>query len=112
MSEYIEDINSDKSHPVKRAAYAHRRFVDIHPFIDGNGRTARLLMNLILIRNGYQIVSIPPILRVDYINALKQAQRVKNPSDEAFIELIARCEIESQKEQIRLYGLKQNIKER
>lgn len=40
-------------HPVERAALAHFRLVHIHPFIYGNGRTARLLMNLVLIREGY-----------------------------------------------------------
>ncbi|MBI5399841.1 Fic family protein [Candidatus Saganbacteria bacterium] len=42
-------------HPVKLAAEAHYKFVTIHPFIDGNGRTARLLMNLILMKYGYPI---------------------------------------------------------
>jgi Fic family protein len=40
-------------HAVERAALAHHRLVAIHPFIDGNGRTARLVMNLLLIREGY-----------------------------------------------------------
>ena len=39
---------------------AHRRLVDIHPFNDGNGRSARLLMNLILIRGGYPPVAVRP----------------------------------------------------
>ena len=46
-------------HPVLRAAEAHERLVTIHPFIDGNGRTARLVMNLILLANGYAIANIP-----------------------------------------------------
>jgi Fic family protein len=44
----------DVFHPVCLAAYAHLRFAQIHPFIDGNGRIARLLMNLILVNKGYQ----------------------------------------------------------
>ena len=70
-------------HPVLLAAYAHRRLVDIHPFQDGNGRTARLLMNLILVNRGYCVVSIPPLLRHDSITALQQAQRAQGPSDAA-----------------------------
>ena len=53
---------------------AHRRLVDIHPFNDGNGRTARLLMNLILIRSGYPPVAVRPEDRPAYIRALQQAQ--------------------------------------
>jgi len=53
---------------------AHRRLVEIHPFDDGNGRTARLLMNLILIRGGYPPVAVRPVDRPDYIGALQEAQ--------------------------------------
>jgi Fic family protein len=53
---------------------AHRRLVDIHPFNDGNGRTARLLMNLILIRGGYPPVAVRPGDRPAYVGALQEAQ--------------------------------------
>lgn len=108
MKELVAELAEkwDTIHPVKLAAYAHRRLVDIHPFTDGNGRTARLLMNLILVNRGYQIVSIPPILRLEYINALKAAQRDINPNDEAFIRLIAECEIEAQKDYCRMFHIK------
>jgi Fic family protein len=53
---------------------AHLRLVDIHPFNDGNGRTARLLMNLILIRGGYPPVAIRPEDRLSYTQALQEAQ--------------------------------------
>ncbi len=53
---------------------AHRRLADIHPFNDGNGRTARLLMNLILIRSGYPPVAVRPEDRPAYIAALQQTQ--------------------------------------
>jgi len=53
---------------------AHRRLVDIHPFNDGNGRTARLLMNLLLIRGGYPPVAVRPADRPAYLHALQQAQ--------------------------------------
>jgi Fic family protein len=98
-------------HPLRIAALAHRKLVNIHPFVDGNGRTARLLMNLILINRGYQIVSIPPILRREYISALKVAQREKNPSDEAFMCFIAECEIEAQKDFCRMLHIQLPKKE-
>jgi Fic family protein len=53
---------------------AHRGLADIHPFNDGNGRTARLLMNLILIRGGYPPVAVRPQDRLAYISALQAAQ--------------------------------------
>ena len=53
---------------------AHRRLVEIHPFNDGNGRAARLLMNLILIRGGYPPVAVRPEDRPAYIRALAMSQ--------------------------------------
>ncbi len=107
MSEFVSELNkkSDSLHPVVLAAFAHRRLVDIHPFTDGNGRTARLLMNLILVNKGYQIISIPPILRNEYISALRIAQRENAPSDKEFLRLIAECEIEAQKDYFRMFRI-------
>jgi Fic family protein len=50
----------------------HRRLVDIHPFNDGNGRTARLLMNLVLLRGGYPPIAVRPADRPAYVAALQQ----------------------------------------
>lgn len=107
MAAYIRELGDREAvcHPVELAAYAHRRLVDIHPFLDGNGRTARLVMNLILISRGYCIVSIPPVLRQEYIAALRQAQREKNPSDEAFLRLIVECELEAQRDYCRMFHI-------
>ena len=57
-----------------RAFEAHLRLVSIHPFADGNGRTARLLMNLILLRAGYPPVAVRPAGRTAYLAAIEQAQ--------------------------------------
>ena len=107
MKLLIDDLVEkwDTLHPVLLAAFAHRKLVDIHPFTDGNGRTARLLMNLILVNKGFQIISIPPVLRLEYINALRAAQRENNPSDDAFNRLIAECEIEAQKDYCRMFHI-------
>jgi Fic family protein len=56
------------------AFMAHLRLVDIHPFNDGNGRTARLLMNLVLIGGGYPPVAVRPEDRLDYIRSIQQSQ--------------------------------------
>jgi Fic family protein len=108
MRNFVDGLNESRElvHPVRLAAFAHRKLADIHPFTDGNGRTARLLMNLILVNRGYQIAIIPPILRIDYINALKAAQRKQSPDDEAFVRLIAECEMESQRDYCRMLGIK------
>ena len=61
--------------PTPEAAFdAHRRLVDIHPFNNGNGRTARLLMNLVLLRGGWPPVPIGPAARADYLASLQVAQ--------------------------------------
>ena len=65
---------------------AHLRLVAIHPFEDGNGRTARLLMNLVLIRAGYPPVAVRPEDRLDYLRALQQAQA--GSGDETFSRLL------------------------
>jgi Fic family protein len=65
---------------------AHKRLVDIHPFNDGNGRTARLLMNLVLIRGGYPPVSIRPEDRLAYLGTLQDAQA--GQGDDAFKRLL------------------------
>ena len=46
-------------HPLELAALVHQKFVFIHPFVDGNGRVARLLMNLVLLRFGFPPVALP-----------------------------------------------------
>ena len=60
-------------HPVTRAALAHHRLAAIHPFLDGNGRTARLVMNLLLLRDGYPPTVILKLNRAHYYRVLAQA---------------------------------------
>ena len=52
----FREMESEGIHPVDIAAYLHDELVRIHPFIDGNGRTSRLLMNLYLLRHGYVLL--------------------------------------------------------
>ncbi|MDK2902353.1 MAG: hypothetical protein PWQ93_272 [Clostridiales bacterium] len=88
----------NKYHPVQFAAQLHKRFVFIHPFIDGNGRVARLLMNTALIQDGYMLAIIPPVLRHEYINLLERA----HDDDQPFMDFIAERVVESEKEIMRL----------
>ena len=60
-------------HPVELAAQAHHRLVAIHPFVDGNGRIARLVMNLVLFRYGYPPTVILRANRLQYYQVLMQA---------------------------------------
>ena len=63
-----------ESHPVELAAVVHLKFVTVHPFSDGNGRVARLLMNFVLHRQGYPMLDIPYAGRNSYYGALERAQ--------------------------------------
>ncbi|RLC67037.1 MAG: Fic family protein [Chloroflexi bacterium] len=73
LNAWLNSHEAGALHPVERAAVAHFRLVHIHPFTDGNGRTARLLMNLLLMRAGYP----PAVIRVEdrlaYYDALDTA---------------------------------------
>ena len=100
MQEFLGNLPElQQLHPVEYAAMLHLNLVTIHPFIDGNGRTARLLMNLALLQSGYPITIIPPIIRGDYISALRDSNKGDN---KPFIDLISCCVWESQKEYLRL----------
>lgn len=100
MAEFTGNLPSLRTlHPVEYAATLHLQLVTIHPFIDGNGRTARLLMNLALLQAGYPITIIPSIIRGGYIAALRDSNQGNN---QPFINLISCCVWESQKEYLRL----------
>jgi len=74
MQEVYALMNTKGGEPIETAARIHQRFVDIHPFIDGNGRTARLLLNLYLMRNGYPPVIILRAERLKYIRTIMQSR--------------------------------------
>jgi Fic family protein len=90
MTEWGEWLLAEEktSHPVALAALAHHRLAAIHPFIDGNGRTARLVMNLILMHAGYPPTVIQHINRRQYYRVLEQADSGK-PS--ALVNLVGRA---------------------
>ena len=89
MAQYIVwySQEADTLHPIERAAKVHADFVGIHPFVDGNGRTSRLLMNLELMKAGYPPSVITVENRLAYYEALDQWMAYGNT--EPFINLIA-----------------------
>jgi Fic family protein len=110
MKKLMEWINKNelKIHPVEFAALVDKKFVFIHPFIDGNGRLARLLMNLVLLRNEYSIALIPGVLRNEYIAALELA----HTDDTRFREFIADRIINTQLDLLRLLTESGGVKQK
>lgn len=114
MKAFLKWYNEDKAlHPVEKAALTHFKLVSIHPFIDGNGRTSRLLMNMELMKHGYPIINIQPDKesRQEYMEALQVGRNtndttkfVKLVSEYVKSELSERIEILkfNQKEDIKL----------
>lgn len=93
MEQYFQFYreNQHTMHPVELAAEMHERLVTIHPFIDGNGRTARLVMNLILMRNGYPITILDSEndKRTEYYDTLEATQTGQDPEKMGFKIFIA-----------------------
>ena len=98
------ETNKKRLHPVILAAELHERLVTIHPFIDGNGRSSRLVMNLILLQHGYVIANIKGDYdnRMQYYNALEVAQTKNNKDD--FLMFIAQIEKESLERYLNIIG--------
>ena len=101
---YWYQDNRKALHPVLLAAEMHERLVTIHPFIDGNGRTSRLLMNLILLQSGYVIANIKGDTksRMAYYTALEEAQ-TKGKKD-AFLKLVANYELAALERYVKVLG--------
>lgn len=101
MKEFMQEVPlyKEKYHPVEYAALIHAKLVTIHPFVDGNGRTARLLMNLALLQSGYVLTIIPPIMRSTYISTIRHANK---GATTPFLEFISEMVYESSKEYLRL----------
>ena len=81
-----------KYHPIIRAALLHGELVKIHPFVDGNGRTSRLVMNLSLMNSGYLPVIVKKEKRLEYYDVLDKAHTTGDYTD--FVKLINELEIE------------------
>ena len=90
----------NKYHPIIRAALLHGELVKIHPFIDGNGRTSRLVMNLDLMNHGYNPVIIKKENRLEYYEVLDKAHTTGDYTD--FIKLVTKLEVEMLKKYLKL----------
>ncbi len=101
---YWYENNKNILHPVVLAAEMHERLVTIHPFIDGNGRTSRLVMNLILLSHGYVIANIKGDYdsRMKYYQTLEKAQTSFDKED--FLIFIAQNEKESLERYLSIIG--------
>lgn len=96
MEDFIhrfKQMEAENVHPVLIAAYLHDELVRIHPFIDGNGRTSRLLMNLYLLRHGYVIITLKGSndAKVSYYMALEKSHTEHLP--EEFQKVVVEAEI-------------------
>jgi len=106
MEQFMSWFSSHKLslHPVLLAAEVHERLVTIHPFVDGNGRTSRLMMNLILLQNGYVIANLKGdnASRMSYYKALEDAQTKQ--SKVAFYLLVSQTELDCLQRYIQILG--------
>jgi len=94
MEGLLKNYLADSRHPIEKISEMHVLFERVHPFSDGNGRTGRLLMNLELVKVGYQPVDIKFKDRAKYIQALQDYDQ-KNNSACAFISMVARYQLET-----------------
>ena len=90
----------NKYHPIIRAALLHGELVKIHPFIDGNGRTSRLVMNLDLMNHGYNPVITKKENRLEYYEVLDKAHTTGDYTD--FVKLVTKLEVEMLKKYLKL----------
>jgi Fic family protein len=75
MDEFVKQAKKETTHPIRTAAFLHHELSRIHPFVDGNGRVARLLTNLYLMQYGYPPVIVKKTDRRRYYQSLQQADR-------------------------------------
>ena len=102
MNDLVEWYQQQSDHPLERSARLHVDFVGIHPFVDGNGRTARLLMNFDLMSSGYLPVIIRKENRLAYYEALDTAHTRKDYG--RFIEMVVSAQEEALNRYLSLVG--------
>ncbi len=90
MKKYYDTLAFYEGTPIQKAAYAHLQLAKIHPFLDGNGRLARLILNFMLIQNGYLPISIPAKQKEHYFSLLEafKVNKTQVPFEEYLVELL------------------------
>jgi len=101
LDELINIIDQSNMHPIETVAFLHHRFIEIHPFIDGNGRVARLLTNLYLITKGYPTIVLKTEDKRKYYKLLKSSD---NGNLSPFVNFIARAVDESITMYLSIFG--------
>lgn len=87
---------------IERIAILHSRFVGIHPFIDGNGRTGRLILNLELMKSGFQVCILKAENRAEYYQALSLADK---GDYQMICEFIAQAVLQTMKRTLQIIGI-------
>ncbi len=87
MEKLVKEFSKKKLHPIESAALFHLKFEGIHPFVDGNGRTGRLILNLFLMQNGYPSINVKFADRKRYYEAFDSYYRDNDAG--AMVQLIA-----------------------
>lgn len=89
MKTLVKEFKISKLHPIEKAALFHLKFEGIHPFVAGNGRTGRLILNLFLMQNGYPPVNVKFTDRKRYYDAFDSYYRDSDAS--AMVKMVAEC---------------------
>ena len=107
MESLLKSYANDKRHPIEKIADFHILFERIHPFIDGNGRTGRLIMNLELIKAGFAPIDVKFQDRDLYIDCFKDYERTG--SSDKFIDMVAKYELAELEKMHRVVTVKQEV---
>jgi len=87
MERLVAEFAEDRRHPIHSAALFHMKFEGVHPFVDGNGRTGRLILNLALMRHGYPPINVKYVDRRRYYDCLYAYYR--DDDEEPMVRLVA-----------------------
>lgn len=102
MERLVAESAEDRRHPIHSAALFHLRFEGVHPFVDGNGRTGRLVLNLALMRHGYPPINVKYADRRRYYDCLEAYYR--DDDAEPMVRLVVECVEERLKQYLAALG--------